>query len=195
MPLFFEKVRSLVESRPKPGYYSLNVTKAKQFDFIRSLFRSSKAIGLGKTNLLQIELIVAAPHLSINATIPYHPQQNVRCMPNECQNESPTVMHVFVCNRDNLKDVTTNDAYQMPNINGTLSRTNPNILHFQHRQRLLYRVTLAPFQPCAFIDIVIPQSLREYVLVYIDDFLFMSAQSDTHLDLLPQMALYSVWTG
>lgn len=117
-----------------------------------------------------------------------------------------------------LNSVTIKDAYPMPLIDGILARLNETYyissvdlkdafwqieLDESSREktaftvpgRPLYQFVRMPFglcnaaqSMCRLMDLVIPTDMREFIFIYIDDLLIVSANYDTHLERLQYVA-------
>lgn len=117
-----------------------------------------------------------------------------------------------------LNSVTRKDAYPMPLIGGILARLNETRfissidlkdafwqieLEESSREktaftvpgRPLYQFVRMPFglcnaaqSMCRLMDMVIPSAMREYIFVYIDDLLVVSADFSTHIERLQLVA-------
>lgn len=117
-----------------------------------------------------------------------------------------------------LNEATVKDAYPLPLIDGIFSRLNetrfissidlkdafwqieldessrektaftvPGRPLYQFK-RMPFGLCNAPQTLCRLMDLVIPQPLRESVIVYLDDLLIVSENFETHVDLLKQVA-------
>lgn len=117
-----------------------------------------------------------------------------------------------------LNKVTTKDAYPTPLIDGIISRLNDTRFissidlkdafwqieleddarektAFTVPGRPLYQFVRMPFglcnagqSMCRLMDMVIPSEMRDYIFVYIDDLLIVSADLETHLERLRLVA-------